>query len=92
MAERLCHCRSPVVAKRKKKLEQFCTKSKREFERLDVAEIKYAPSMYEPIFEISKKDTATVIVKLSTEVENLSIHYSFDNSFPTSFIRNILRR
>lgn len=41
--------------------------------------------MYDPIFEISKKDTATIVVKLSTEVEGLSIHYSFDNSFPDNF-------
>jgi hexosaminidase len=71
--------------KEKRNWNNFVTRVEKEFERLDVAEIKYAPSMYEPIFEISKKDTATVIVKLSTEVENLSIHYSFDNSFPDQF-------
>ena len=36
-------------------------------------------------FEISKKDTATIIVKLSAEIEGLSVHYSFDNSFPDQF-------
>ena len=41
--------------------------------------------MYDPIFEVSKKDTTTVIVKLSTEVKGLSIYYSFDNSFPDNF-------
>ena len=41
--------------------------------------------MYDPIFEISKKDPNTVIVKMSTEVEGLDIHYSFDNSFPDQF-------
>ena len=34
---------------------------------------------------VSKKDIATIVVKLSTEVEGLSIHYSFDNSFPDNF-------
>jgi len=26
-----------------------------------------------------------VVVKLSTEIEGLSVHYSFDNSFPDQF-------
>jgi hexosaminidase len=56
-----------------------------QFERLDMAQVKYAPSMYDAIVEVSKKDTATIIVKLSTEVEGLSVHYSFDNSFPDNF-------
>ena len=50
-----------------------------------MSNVKYATSMYDPIFEVSKKDTATFIVKLSTEVEGLDIHYSFDNSFPDNF-------
>lgn len=41
--------------------------------------------MYNPIVAVSKKDTASIIVSLSTEVEGLSIHYSFDNSFPDNF-------
>ena len=36
-------------------------------------------------FEINKKDSATIIIKLSTEIEGLSIHYSFDNSFPDNY-------
>jgi hexosaminidase len=55
------------------------------FGRLDEGEVKYAPSIYDPSFEISKKDTATIIVKLTTEIEGLSVHYSFDNSFPDQF-------
>jgi hexosaminidase len=41
--------------------------------------------MYDAIFNVSKKDSATIIVALSTEVEGLNIHYSFDNSFPDNF-------
>ncbi|MDZ4807948.1 MAG: family 20 glycosylhydrolase [Bacteroidota bacterium] len=63
----------------------FATRVERHFERLDAAQVKYAPSMYDAIVEVSKKDTATIIVKLSTEIEGLSIHYSFDNSFPDNF-------
>jgi hexosaminidase len=63
----------------------FAARVEKHFERLDVAQIKYSPAVYDPIFEISKKDTATVIVKLSTEIDGLSIHYSFDNSFPDQY-------
>ena len=71
--------------KEKRNWNNFVPRVERHFERLDAAQVKYAPSMYDAIFEISKKDTATIIVKLSTEIEGLSIHYSFDNSFPDNF-------
>ncbi len=71
--------------KEKRNWSDFVPRVENEFERFDIAEIKYAPSIYDPIFEISKKDTATIIVKLSTEIEGLSIHYSFDNSFPDPY-------
>ena len=63
----------------------FVKRVERHFERFDQAQVKYAPSMYDPIVTITKKDTATVVVKLETEIEGLSIHYSFDNSFPDNF-------
>ena len=49
---------------------------------MDAAQVKYAPSLYDPIITVSKKDSATIIVTMDTEVEGLTIHYSFDNSFP----------
>ncbi|MEO5947097.1 MAG: family 20 glycosylhydrolase, partial [Chitinophagaceae bacterium] len=69
----------------KRNWNDFVTNVEMHFERLDAAGIKYSLAMYDPIFEVSKKDSATVIVNLSTEVEGLSIHYSFDNSFPDNF-------
>ncbi|HEY6502426.1 MAG TPA: family 20 glycosylhydrolase [Chitinophagaceae bacterium] len=71
--------------KGKRDWNNFAARVEHHFERLDAAQVKYAPSIYDPIFEISKKDTATIIVKLSTEIDGLSIHYSFDNSFPDQF-------
>jgi hexosaminidase len=71
--------------KDKKDWNNFVGRVENHFQRLDAAEVKYATSLYDPIFEISKKDTATVIVKLSTEIDGLTIHYSFDNSFPDQF-------
>ena len=71
--------------KGKKDWNNFVSRVEHHFDRFNAAEIKYAPSIYDPIFEISKKDTATIIIKLSTEIEGLSVHYSFDNSFPDQF-------
>ncbi len=70
--------------KEKRNWNNFVARTEQHFQRLDAAQVKYAPSIYDPIFEVSKKDS-TVIVKLSTEIEGLDIHYSFDNSFPDEF-------
>ncbi len=71
--------------KNKKDWDGFVTRVENNFKKLDAAGVKYSPAMYDPVFEASKKDTATVIVKLTTEVKGLTIHYSFDNSFPDNF-------
>jgi hexosaminidase len=71
--------------KEKRNWNDFVPRVENHFSRFDAAQVKYAPSMYDAIVEVSKKDTATIIVKLGTEIEGLSIHYSFDNSFPDSF-------
>jgi hexosaminidase len=55
------------------------------FERFDVAEVKYAPSVYDPIFSASKSSNNQLQVELTTEIDGLDIHYSFDNSFPDKF-------
>ncbi|MEJ7780104.1 MAG: family 20 glycosylhydrolase [Daejeonella sp.] len=55
------------------------------FKRMDLAEIKYAPSVYDPIFKASKTPDNRLKVELSTEVTGLDIYYSFDNSFPDRF-------
>ena len=62
----------------------FVIRVENQMERFDEAAIKYAPSMYDAIVEVNRKDSA-VVVRLTTEVEGLNIHYSFDNSFPDNF-------
>jgi hexosaminidase len=70
--------------KEKKDWKQFFPRVEQHFERFNVAEIKYAPSVYDPIFTPSRVD-GKLQIKLATEVEGLNIHYSFDNSFPDHF-------
>ena len=71
--------------KEKREWNDFSKRVETHFERLTMAGIKYSPAIYDPVITATKKDTATVIVKLKTEIESLAIHYSFDNSFPDNF-------
>ncbi len=71
--------------KEKRNWNQFVPRVEKHFERFDVAQTKYAPSMYEPIFKVTIKGSSQVVIEMSTEIEGLDIHYSFDNSFPDNF-------
>lgn len=71
--------------KETKNWEGFVSKVESHFGRLNAANVKYAPAIYDPIVEASRKDSNTVLVKLSTEIDGLSIHYSFDNSVPDQY-------
>jgi hexosaminidase len=71
--------------KQKKNWNHFFSKVEKHFDRLDQAEVKYAPSVYDPIFTVTKTNDNKPKVELSTEVEGLDIYYSFDNSFPDRF-------
>jgi len=68
--------------KDKKNLNNFLGKTEKHFSRYDVADIKYSPAVYDPIFTARKTAGKELQVELSTEMEGLDIYYSFDNSFP----------
>ena len=71
--------------KEKKNWPNFFNRVEQHFKRLDVAETKYAPSVYDPIFKVSRSADKQLLIDLSTEVAGLDIYYSFDNSFPDRF-------
>ncbi len=71
--------------KEKKNWNNFFNRTEKHFERFDIAEKKYARGVYDPIFEVSRTADKQLKIELSTEVEGLDIHYSFDNSFPDRF-------
>ena len=73
---------SPVE---KKNWNNFFSRVEQHFKRLDIAETKYAPSVYDPIFSVSRSADKQLMIELSTEVPGLDIYYSFDNSFPDRF-------
>jgi len=71
--------------KNKKNWDNFYKKVENHFPRFDAAQKKYAPSMYDPEFKFTKNDKNDITVEMKKEVPDLSIHYSFDNSFPDNF-------
>lgn len=71
--------------KEKRNWSNFVSRVEKHFERFNIAEIKYAPSVYDPIVKAKKDSNGKLVIELSTEIEGLDIYYSFDNSFPDNF-------
>lgn len=71
--------------KEKRNWNNFVTRIEDQFKRFDEAETNYAPSLYDPIFNVSKNAGNEIKIELSTEAEGLDIYYTFDNTFPDNF-------
>ncbi|GAA3991679.1 beta-N-acetylhexosaminidase [Mucilaginibacter dorajii] len=71
--------------KDKKNWNYFFGKVEKQFGRFDEAEIKYAPSAYDPSFSATRNADGTLKVTVTNEVAGLDTYYSFDNSFPDNF-------
>jgi hexosaminidase len=71
--------------KENKNWNWFATKVESNFNRMDLQNVKYARTMFDPVFEVSRDVNDSMLIKLSTEVQGLDIHYSFDNSHPDNF-------
>ncbi|HVZ95489.1 MAG TPA: family 20 glycosylhydrolase [Chitinophagaceae bacterium] len=71
--------------KANKNWDDFVWRVEQHFRRLDVAQIKYAPSMYDPIINATMNADKKIMVDMSTEIKGLDIYYTFDNSFPDNF-------
>ena len=73
---------SPAAAKN---WNDFVRRAESHFRRADMAETNYSRSMYDPIVSVSKVQDSLVQVSLATEVEAITIHYSFDEFYPDRF-------
>jgi hexosaminidase len=71
--------------KEKKSWSNFVSKTEAHFERLNIAGIKYAPSMYDPIFTVKRTPETRLLVTLATEIDGLDMYFSFDESFPDNY-------
>lgn len=68
-----------------KNWNNFFSRVENHFTRFDVAQIKYAPSVYDPFFNASFTTDHQLKIDMGTEVDGLDIYYSFDNSFPDQY-------
>jgi hexosaminidase len=71
--------------KAKKNWKTFVPKVEEHFKRFEYAQTKYAPSMYEPDFKFTKDAKNRITVEMKTEISDIKVHYTFDNSFPDNF-------
>ncbi len=71
--------------KSKKNWSRFSDKVEMQFPRFDEAEVKYAPSLYDPSFSADTTKDGKLKITLETEANDLDVYYSFDNSFPDNF-------
>ncbi|MGV3527845.1 MAG: beta-N-acetylhexosaminidase [Flavisolibacter sp.] len=71
--------------KEKKNWNHFFDKVEDHFQRNEVAEINYAPSVYDPTFSVKKLPGDKMQVAMSSEVDGLDIYYSFSNHYPDRF-------
>ncbi|MBT4410491.1 MAG: family 20 glycosylhydrolase [Bacteroidetes bacterium] len=66
--------------------ENFVERSQEHFRRLDVQDVNYALSVFDPIINLQSSQIRQGVKKynviMKTEVKGLEIHYSFDDSFP----------
>ncbi|MGO4878865.1 beta-N-acetylhexosaminidase [Pedobacter psychrotolerans] len=69
----------------KKNWTSFVDRTEEHFKRLDLAEVKYSPAIYDPVFTVKRSADKQLMIELTPEIDGLDIYYSFDNSMPDRF-------
>ena len=69
----------------KKNWTSFVDRTEEHFKRLDLAEVKYSPAIYDPMFTVKRSSDKLLMIELTPEIDGLDIYYSFDNSMPDRF-------
>lgn len=69
----------------KKNWTSFVDRTEEHFKRLDLAEVKYSPAIYDPVFTVKRSSDKQLMIELTAEIDGLDIYYSFDNSMPDRF-------
>lgn len=69
----------------KKNWTDFIRRVENQFERFDITETNYSRSMYDPAFIAKKDANGQLQIELSTQIEGLNIHFSFDEFPPDRF-------
>jgi hexosaminidase len=73
--------------KNKRNWDNFIERVENEFKRMDAVNINYAKSMYDAMIRTSIDKNGILFFRLTCEVNNTDIYYTFDNTNPDSFSR-----
>ena len=78
--------------KEKRNWTDFVGRVEKHFERLDAAQIKYAPSIYDPAFEITKKDNKTQLRFTQEGLVHAYECYNICSDAWSNYVRNSLHK
>ena len=65
--------------------DDFINRVTHQFKYLSAAEVKYAPSLYDPIITPVAGENDSLRIKLPTEISGLELYYRFDGTDPDDF-------
>ncbi len=65
--------------------KSFTRRVESQFKRLDMGEVNYSKSMFDPIISAKRNNNGDLQVSLDTELDGLSMYYSFDETIPDRF-------
>jgi hexosaminidase len=71
--------------KDKRNWDDFLTREQYRFKYMDVAQVKYAKSQYDPVITGVKGPDDSLEVKITTQMPGLDIYYRFDETNPDNF-------
>lgn len=69
----------------KREWKDFVSRMETHLPRFDSAKVKYGRSFYEPIISAVKSEKGELQVVMDTEVDDLEIYYTFDDTRPDEF-------
>ena len=69
----------------KKNWPDFAKRVEAHFERMDLAETKYAKTIYDPIVQAKKSGENGLRIELATEIPGIDIYFSLDETHPDAF-------
>jgi hexosaminidase len=63
----------------------FVLRTEAHLRRFDEARINYSTSFYDPIISVTKNSAGNLVVEMSTEVSDLDLFYTLDNTIPNQY-------
>lgn len=69
----------------RKNYDDFLNRMQLRMHYFDAKKIKYSTMVFEPIVRVIKNGVDSNKIKIETEIKNLDIYYSFDNTEPDEF-------